>query len=127
MANILLVEDDLDLIAAYTIVLEAAHHNVRKAHNGDEALAAVKNYEPDLIILDLLMPIKSGKEFLKSYKRNTAHQKVKIVVFTNMQDAGEAEEVYELGADKYFVKSWTGPTGLLKIVDEVTGVISPTS
>src|ERR1700721_3042171 len=98
MANILLVEDDKDLIEAYALVLKSAKHKIKKAYNGQEALEAVKSFKPDLIILDLLMPIKSGREFLKEYKRDKDHREVKIIVFSNLQDTGELEDVYSLGA-----------------------------
>ncbi len=119
MANILLVEDDKDLIEAYAIVLQTAKHKIKKAYNGKEALLAVKEFCPDLILLDLLMPIKSGKEFLKEYKQDKKAKDVKVIVFSNLQDSDELEEVYNLGANRYIIKSWTGPHGLLKIVDEV--------
>lgn len=119
MAKILLVEDDKDLIEAYALVLKASKHKIMKAYNGKEALSAVKEFKPELILLDLLMPIKSGKEFLKEYRRDKDHKSVKIIVFSNLQDSNELEDVYRLGADRYIIKSWTGPHGLLKIVDEV--------
>ncbi len=119
MAKILLVEDDKDLIEAYALVLKAARHKIKKALNGKEALVAVKKFKPELILLDLLMPIKSGKEFLKEYQKNKDHKDVKIIVFSNLQDSNELEDVYKLGADRFIIKSWTGPHGLLKIIDEV--------
>jgi DNA-binding response OmpR family regulator len=119
MTKILVVEDDKDLSEAYRIVLEKAKYQVERAYDGKEALHKATEFEPDLILLDLLMPIKSGKDFLRAYKRDTDHPKVKIVVFTNLQDAKSVDDIYELGADKYFVKSWTGPTGLIKIINDV--------
>lgn len=119
MAKILLVEDDKDLIEAYALVLQTAKHKIKKAYNGKEALSVVKDFKPDLILLDLLMPIKSGKEFLKEYKKDKRAKDVKVIVFSNLQDSNELEEVYSLGANRYIIKSWTGPHGLLMIVNEV--------
>jgi len=119
MPNILLVEDDRDLIEAYAIVLKKAKHNIKKAYNGQEALEITKKFSPDIIILDLIMPIKSGVEFLKEYKRDKLHQKVKIVVFSNTQDSDQLNELYNLGVDRYIIKSWTGPEGLVKVVDQL--------
>lgn len=118
MTKILIVEDDKDLSDAYRIVLEDAKYSVKNAFNGKEALDISKTFDPDLILLDLLMPIKSGKDFLKEYNRNELHPEVRIVVFTNLQDSTEVDYIYDLGADKYFIKSWTGPTGLIKIIRE---------
>lgn len=119
MAKILLVEDDKDLIDAYALVLKAKKHKIKKAYNGKQALEVIKRFTPDLILLDLLMPVKSGKEFLKEYRKDKSHQSVKIIVFSNLQDSKELEDIYKLGADRYIIKSWAGPHGLLKIIDEV--------
>jgi DNA-binding response OmpR family regulator len=119
MIKVLVVEDDKDLSEAYRMVLEKAKYQVERAFDGKEALAKAEQFKPDLILLDLLMPIKSGKQFLRAYRRNADHPGVKIVVFTNVQDTKGVDEAYELGADKYFVKSWTGPAGLIKIVKDV--------
>ena len=65
MADILVVEDDKDLNAAYRIILGKEGHAVETAFNGEEALQKLKSFEPQLILLDLLMPVMGGLEFLK--------------------------------------------------------------
>jgi two-component system, OmpR family, response regulator ResD len=119
VANILIVEDDKDLNNAYQLILKHAKHNVEAAFNGEEALAKLKSFEPDLILLDLLMPIKSGIDFLHEYDSMNGHPGVKIVVFTNLENSPEINEAFTLGADKCVLKSWTAPQGLLKVVDDV--------
>ena len=57
MADILVVEDDKDLNAAYKVILASEKHRVKTAFNGKEALEKLVGYTPDLILLDLLMPI----------------------------------------------------------------------
>ena len=119
MANILIVEDDKDLNNAYQLILKHAKHSVQSAYNGEEALEKLKTFEPDLILLDLLMPIKSGIDFLHDYDTVQEHPGVKIVVFTNLENSPEINEAFNLGADKCVLKSWTAPQGLLKVVDDV--------
>jgi DNA-binding response OmpR family regulator len=118
MTKILIVEDDKDLSEAYRIVLEDAKFTIAQAYDGDEALSLAKTFKPNLVLLDLLMPKKSGKGFLKKYDRNKLHKNVKIVVFTNLQEPDEVDDIYALGVDRYFIKSWTGPKELIKIIKD---------
>jgi DNA-binding response OmpR family regulator len=119
MANILVVEDDKDLNFAYRLILERANHTVESAFNGDEALEKLKTFEAQIILLDLLMPIKSGVEFLQSYDIVHEHPDVKILVFTNLDNAPEINEALKLGADKCIIKAWTSPQGLTKLIDNL--------
>lgn len=119
MANILIVEDDKDLNFAYRLILEREKHTVQSAFNGDEALEKLKDFNADIILLDLLMPIKSGVEFLQSYDIINDHPGVKILVFTNIDNAPEINEALRLGADKCIIKAWTSPQGLVKLIDNM--------
>lgn len=118
MANILVVEDDRDLNAAYKIILEKSGYKVATAFNGEEALDALKKFNPDLILLDLLMPIMGGLEFLQHYELLEQHPNVKVLIFTNMENSPEVTEAYKLGAHRCIIKSWTAPQNLTHIVKD---------
>lgn len=117
MANILIVEDDKDLNKAYQMILENDGHKVASAENGEEALKQATSSQPELILLDLLMPIMGGLEFLKKYDLSK-HKNVKVLIFTNMENSPEVSEAYNLGAHRCIVKSWTAPQNLSHVVDE---------
>jgi DNA-binding response OmpR family regulator len=119
MANILIVEDDKDLNFAYRLILERENHTVVSAFNGEEALDKLQGFDADIILLDLLMPIKSGVEFLKNYDIIHEHPHVKILVFTNIDNAPEINEALRLGANKCIIKAWTSPQGLVKLIDNM--------
>lgn len=119
MANILIVEDDKDLNFAYRLILEREKHTVESAYNGEEALEKLQAFTADIILLDLLMPIKSGVEFLQSYDLVNDHPNTKILVFTNIDNAPEINEALRLGADKCIIKAWTSPQGLVKLIDNM--------
>jgi len=119
MANILIVEDDKDLNFAYRLILEREKHTVESAFNGEEALQKLQNFQADIILLDLLMPIKSGVEFLQNYDIINDHPEVKILVFTNIDNAPEINEALRLGADKCIIKAWTSPQGLVKLIENM--------
>lgn len=118
MARILIVEDDRDLNAAYQVILKKAGHTVGSALHGQEALDIVGDFKPDLILLDLLMPVMGGLEFLQHYNLD-AHQGVKVLIFTNMENSPEVTEAYSLGATRCIIKSWTAPQNLTKVIDDV--------
>lgn len=118
MANILVVEDDRDLNNAYKIILENEGHSVEAAFNGQEALKKLDNFTPDLILLDLLMPIMGGLEFLQHYDLVDKHPKVKVLIFTNMENSPEVTEAYSLGAHRCIIKSWTAPQNLARVITD---------
>ena len=118
MANILIVEDDRDLNNAYSIILENEGYKVASAYDGKEALEKLKDFDPDLILLDLLMPIMGGLEFLQHYDLVNNHPDVKVLIFTNMENSPEVNEAYKLGAHRCIIKSWTAPHNLAKVVSD---------
>ncbi len=118
MANILIVEDDKDLHAAYKLILEKDGHQVQSAYNGKEALEVLKNFKPELILLDLLMPIMGGLNFLKNYELKEQHTDVIVLIFTNMEKSPDVQAAYKLGAYRCIIKSWTAPQNLTRVVDE---------
>jgi CheY-like chemotaxis protein len=118
VANILIVEDDKDLNNAYSMILENEGYTVQSAFDGKEALASLKSFEPQLILLDLLMPIMGGLEFLQHYDLLKSHSDVKVLIFTNMENSPEVTEAYKLGAHRCIIKSWTAPHNLSKVISE---------
>jgi CheY-like chemotaxis protein len=117
MANVLIVEDDQDLNAAYKIILENEGHTVESAFNGQEALQKLEKFEPQLILLDLLMPVMGGLEFLKNFDLKT-RPTVKVLIFTNMENSPDVTEAYGLGAHRCIIKSWTAPQNLSRVVND---------
>jgi DNA-binding response OmpR family regulator len=99
--KVLVVEDDPDLAALEAELLEEHGHRVEIASNGREALAAVERAAPDLILLDMKMPVMSGREFVEEYRR--AHPSpAPIVVVTAADDA--QVRAAEVGASGWIAK-----------------------
>ena len=118
MAKVLIVEDDRDLNNAYSIILKSEGYDVVEAYDGKEALEKVKDFEPDLILLDLLMPIMGGLEFLQRFDLVSSHPDVKVLIFTNMENSPEVNEAYKLGAHRCIIKSWTAPHNLAHVIKD---------
>lgn len=121
MARILIVEDDRDLNNAYRIILENEGHEIAVAYDGQEALDVLKHFSPDLILLDLLMPIMGGLEFLQKYDLRGKHGDVKVLIFTNMENSPEVTQAYKLGAHRCIIKSWTAPHNLARVISDALG------
>ena len=120
MARIFIIEDDQDLNFAYRMILQKEKHQVDSAYNGEEAMERLRDFgEPDLILLDLLMPLKNGVEFLKEYDVVHNHRSVRVLIFTNLEHASEIHEAFRLGADQCVIKAWTAPQGLISVVNDV--------
>lgn len=118
--KILVVEDEKVLNGAYKTILEKTGHSVQVAYDGNEALEALKSFEPDVILLDLKMPNLDGIGFLKGYDALKPKRRSKIVLFSNYDLQKEIDEAFALGADKYVLKAWASPKDLIKIINDVT-------
>jgi CheY-like chemotaxis protein len=115
VANILLVEDDFSLRTAYMTILATQKHNIEQATNGQEAIDKLKKFKPQIILLDLLMPIMGGLGFLKKYDAQQ-HPDVIVVLLTNMPSSPDVDKCLKLGVRKVAVKSSMAPSDLLSLV-----------
>lgn len=114
--TILIVEDETVLSEAYYTLLDQAGYDVKVASNGQDALDKTEAYEPDLILLDLRMPVMTGIDFLREYQLLNKHPDVKVIVFSNYDMQAEIDEAYKLGADRYILKAWASPKEILDLV-----------
>lgn len=119
MARILVVEDNDILSNAYRQILERQKHKVEAAANGKEALKKIKDKDPDMIFLDLLMPVMDGLTFLKEYDLSK-HPDVKVIILSNLDTDTDIEEAMQLGASKYILKAHATPSQLSILVNQLT-------
>lgn len=119
MKQILIVEDEKNLNEAYQYILNQHGYGVKSASDGKQALEILQEGDPDLILLDLHMPVMGGLEFLRQYNKPQEHPDVKIVIFSNLDSKDDIEEAYKLGADKYMLKAWASPRELSKLVKDI--------
>ncbi len=120
MAKILLVEDDLFLSSLLKNRLEKEKFEVLAAHDGDEALKLLRDSKPDLILLDIILPGKSGFEVLEEMKADPQLRdkvKIPVVIISNLGQESDLERGRELGVVDYFVKARISIDDLVKKVD----------
>jgi CheY-like chemotaxis protein/phosphoribosyl 1,2-cyclic phosphodiesterase len=108
-SRILVVDDDPDIRALATQALSQDGHIVTEASNGPEALVAIAAQAPDLLVLDLMMPVVSGLEVLKLLRSRPATASLPIVLLTAMDDEANTRAGFELGATDYLTKPFSIP------------------
>lgn len=104
---ILFCEDEEFVARSYTRKLELEGYTVVRACNGNEAIELLQETVPDLILLDLMMPGKSGFDVLKHVRKgeNKQLKKVPVIVASNLGQQSDVDEAMELGANDFIVKS----------------------
>ncbi|HSH31824.1 MAG TPA: response regulator [Candidatus Saccharimonadales bacterium] len=119
MAQILLVEDDAILVEMYQAKFELEGHEVEVATNGEECLAVLENYTPELILLDILMPKLNGFHVLKEIKKEPHLRQIPVILLTNLGEA-EVDMNHELanalGVSDYLIKSHHTPDEVVEKV-----------
>ncbi|PIR13995.1 hypothetical protein COV49_00375 [Candidatus Falkowbacteria bacterium CG11_big_fil_rev_8_21_14_0_20_39_10] len=105
MNNILIVEDEEFLIRALEDNLVAEGYAVSIARDGEEAVEKIGKKKPDIVLLDILMPKKSGFYVLGEIKKNPEWKLIPVIVLSNLGEDTTIKKALEMGADDYFVKS----------------------
>jgi DNA-binding response OmpR family regulator len=103
-ATIVLADDDADLRALYAECLRRDGHVVLEAADGGEALRLVTDHAPELLLLDVWMPVLNGLEVLERLGRTSSAVGLKVVILSHLCDADTRLEGFALGADDYWIK-----------------------
>jgi two-component system alkaline phosphatase synthesis response regulator PhoP len=121
-AKILLVDDDIDFVEATKIVLESKPYEVIVAHEGDEALRKAREENPDLILLDIIMPVKDGFTAAGQFKKDPQLSKIPVIMLTSYSSRKGETSIpvsrgLELEAEDYVEKP-ISPEELLSRVEQ---------
>ena len=120
MAKILLVDDDPLLVRMYQKKFENDGYIVAIAGNGVDALKQVADFQPDLILMDIMMPKMNGLEVLTKLKDNKQTSAIPVILLTNVSSSQEdTDRGLELGAIAYIVKAGNKPKVVVEKVKEV--------
>lgn len=128
MKHVLIVEDDRFLAKAYSVAFEQKKIETELAFDGVEALQKIAANPPEVIILDIILPLKDGYEVLAELKANPATASIPVIIASNLGQAKEVQRGKDLGAFSYIVKS---DTPIVEVIDQVVkaaqSVTTPTS
>ncbi len=115
-----IVEDDIQLLDMYSRKFELEGFDVTIAEDGEKAIDILREFVPDVAILDIMMPKVDGLEVLRFIKSKPELENVITIMLTNKSDQTTAEQIYGLGATEYLVKAEFTP---LEVVNKVRELI----
>ncbi len=118
MKKILIIEDDKVLSEMYAIKLRKSWFEVMEACDWLDWLTKISEFNPDVILLDLMMPVMNWFDTLKSIKHQTSSH-CKILVFTNVVDNEKLDEAMQNWADDYVIKSNTNPSDMVERIKDI--------
>ena len=121
-AKILLVDDDVDFVEATKTVLESKPYEVIVAYDGDEGLRKAREENPDLVLLDIIMPIKDGFTAAEQFKKDPRLSKIPVIMLTSYSARKGETSIpvsrgFELEAEDYVEKP-VSPQELLSTVEK---------
>ena len=119
--TITIVEDDDFLRSLAVTKLEKEGFTVTTAANGQEGLNLITTSTPELLILDLMLPVMSGFDVLKAIKANDATKNIKVIVFSNLGEQSDIKTCLDLGANDYLVKA---NFTLDELVEKIKGLLN---
>ena len=117
-AKILIVDDEPHITMAVDFLMKDQGHITQVAHNGQEALKMIPTFQPELIILDVMMPLKNGFEVAKEVRRDPKMHNCKIIFLTAKGTDRDKGEGYTSGADVYLTKPFDNQA-LINLVNEI--------
>lgn len=105
--KVLTVEDDTDLREAITMALENAGFEVFSAKNGAEGVQQALTHHPDVILMDVMMPIMNGHEAVDKIRNDAWGKNAKVIFLTSLSDAENVVHAVSQGSGDYLVKPHT--------------------
>ncbi len=117
--KVLLIEDEALLTRMYSKKLETDGYECFIAENGVEGLKYAQEKLPDIILCDIMMPVKDGITTLQELKESENTKAIPVIMLTNLSDEKYIEQALSMGAISYLVKSQLVPADVVKKVKEV--------
>ena len=117
--KILVADDEPNIVAAVEFLLRRGGYEVHVAHDGEEALKLVEDCHPDLVLLDVMMPQKSGYEVCKRIRERADWRYIKIIMLSAKGRDAEVSKGLSTGADVYITK----PFSTRELMDKISGLL----
>ena len=121
MKKILFIEDEAVMQKAVSEFLGAKGYEVISALDGELGINMAKNSSPDLILLDIVLPKKSGFDVLRDLKNDEKTKSVPVIVLTNLSQMDDVSKMMDMGITTYLVKSDQSLQDILRVIDQTLG------
>jgi Response regulator containing CheY-like receiver, AAA-type ATPase, and DNA-binding domains len=102
--KILIVDDEPDILMLLKIRLESQNYNTIQARDGEEALEKVEQHDPDLVVLDIMMPKVDGYAVFKKMRADPKHRDIPIIILTASIEIDDARKCIAEGAEAFLRK-----------------------
>ncbi len=120
MTKVLAVDDDPVIQRLLQVNLEMEGYDVELASDGEEAIARVKSFGPDIVLLDIMMPKKDGWQVCEAIKGDPATKHIPVVFLSARAQDADVQRGNKIGAEAYITKPFD-PIDLLDLVADLTG------
>ena len=118
MSKILIVEDDPYVRKFYERLFSHEQYEVEIAGDGEEGLQKAKSFQPNLILLDIIMPKMDGLQVLQKLKTDPETKEMDVVMLTNLSDSETVKVATRAGASGFIIKSQADPERLEALVEQ---------
>ena len=105
--RVLIVDDEPNILISLEFLIRRAGYEVRTAHDGEEGLAALAEWRPDLVLLDVMMPRKSGFDVCQAIRADASLAGLRVVMLTAKGRDSDVAKGLALGADAYLTKPFS--------------------
>lgn len=122
MTKIAIIEDDSVIAQMYRMKFEADGFEVQVADNGRDGVTLVEQFSPDIVLLDMQMPIMNGDEALKQIRKKDWGKTVPVMVLTNLGEEEAPKDIRSLGIESYIVKADLTPRQVVERVKSTLGL-----
>ena len=119
--KVLVADDEPNIVAAVEFLLQRSGYEVHVARNGEEALKLVEAHQPDLVLLDVMMPLRSGYEVCTRMRERPEWRHIKIVMLTAKGRDAEVTKGLATGADLYVTK----PFSTRDLIGKINNLLEP--
>jgi CheY-like chemotaxis protein len=122
MKTILIVDDEFGIVEALASLLEDEGYRVVTAANGEDGMARLENEQPNLVLIDLMMPVVDGQEMLRIMRSTSAYESIPVIVMSAAPKSGavlKSEKAHEISA---FLRK---PFDLQTLLDTLVPLIGP--
>ena len=103
--KVLIIEDEADIRDAIAEAIEEINYEVKTAENGEAGLAIALEWHPDLILLDLVMPVMDGHETLKRLRQDAWGKGARVIILSAMEGAGDIAGAHSENIEDYIIKA----------------------
>ncbi|MFZ5556885.1 MAG: response regulator transcription factor [Pseudomonadota bacterium] len=113
--RVLIADDEPNIVVSLEFLMERHGYQIQVATTGDEVIPAVRSFQPDLVLLDVMLPGKTGFEICQELRQDASYRDLKIIMLTAKGRDTEVTKGLALGADAYITKPFSTKDLLAKV------------